>query len=137
LGARELAEIIGSKKKVMFIGITCGLSAPFVAGQLEYAMSRADTTTVLMGFNPVHLSRNGEIELWKERKGDSDNRSFRDVATKLASIQGPHHIILNPVVGPEPVTGSSRMKVIDYAYLSIVQSFDQLLLFVSYYCIGW
>src|SRR5438552_3313234 len=39
-GSQQLSHIIQQKKDVMFIGITCGLSAPFVAGQLEASMNR-------------------------------------------------------------------------------------------------
>ncbi len=33
-----------------------------------------------------------------------------DVASELVSKRDARHIVLNPVIGPEPVTGSSRMK---------------------------
>jgi len=46
------------KERVLFIGITCGLSAPYVAGQLDYCMNNLDVfTPVLLGFNPITLSR--------------------------------------------------------------------------------
>lgn len=75
---------------------------------------------VLMGFNPVNCARANTLENW--------NRSFRDVAIELeqhsttASSQQQHsskvvvdaalrrHFVLNPVVGPEAITGSTRMK---------------------------
>lgn len=49
LGRQELEAVLAGKQKALFVGITCGLSAPYVAGQLDYAMDRKDTTTVLMG----------------------------------------------------------------------------------------
>lgn len=53
-----LLQVSEGKKKVVFVGITCGLSAPYVAGQLEYCMDRSEVfTPVLIGFNPSHLAR--------------------------------------------------------------------------------
>jgi len=44
--------------RVVYIGITCGLSAPYVAGQLDHCMKNLNTfIPVLLGFNPVHLAR--------------------------------------------------------------------------------
>jgi len=46
------------KTKVLYIGITCGLSAPYVAGQLEFCMDHSDKfIPVLIGFNPVDAAR--------------------------------------------------------------------------------
>ncbi len=72
-----------SNAQVLFIGITCGLSAPYVAGQLDHAMNAPPGTqfyAVMMGqyesiartaihwsrsgFNPVELARNTQIEKW-------------------------------------------------------------------------
>ena len=44
--------------------MTCGLSAPYVAGQIDYAMHQPNYTTVLVGFNPVTLARDTPIEKW-------------------------------------------------------------------------
>ena len=45
-------------KRVLFIGITCGLSAPFVAGQLNYCIQHSEVfVPVLLGFNPTALAR--------------------------------------------------------------------------------
>jgi len=54
---------------------------------------------VLMGFNPVNQARQIILEGW--------DKSFLDVATALGEF---NKIILNPVIGPEAITGSSRMK---------------------------
>lgn len=46
------------KLHVLFIGITCGMSASFVAGQLDYCLQNLDRfTPVLIGFNPSYLAR--------------------------------------------------------------------------------
>ena len=53
-GHASLLKAVEGKKQVLFVGITCGFSAPFVASQLEYCMDHTDTiTSVLLGFNPV------------------------------------------------------------------------------------
>ena len=39
-GARDLADLTGDADRVMLIGITCGLSAPYVAGQVDYSMEK-------------------------------------------------------------------------------------------------
>jgi N-acetylmuramic acid 6-phosphate (MurNAc-6-P) etherase len=103
-GARELERAVGRKSRVVFVGITCGLSAPYVAGQLDWCLARGgDTTTVLLGFNPTRLARAQPIELW-------NGRTFREVVERMELQRGPRCMVINPVVGPEAVTGSSRMK---------------------------
>ncbi|XP_070556809.1 glucokinase regulatory protein-like [Ptychodera flava] len=103
-GIKALEEVSKGKSKVVFIGITCGLSAPFVAGQLEYCMDHPDKfVPVLLGFNPVDLARNLPIENWQ--------KTFLQVAKKFEDfIKCNNGFILNPIVGPEAITGSSRMK---------------------------
>uniref|UniRef100_H2Z8J3 SIS domain-containing protein n=1 Tax=Ciona savignyi TaxID=51511 RepID=H2Z8J3_CIOSA len=103
-GVQDLIRVTGGKEKVLFIGISVGLSAPYVAGQLDYCMDKLDKyTPVLVGFNPVNLARNIPIHGWE--------KTFRDVATRLEKMtsQGKTFLI-NPVVGGEAITGSSRMK---------------------------
>ena len=96
---------------MLYIGITCGLAAPVVGGQLDYCMQHKDRiTTVLIGFNPVERARNLPIEGW--------SRTFRDIVNDMLAIQAEEKAsgarqachILVPVVGPEPITGSTRMK---------------------------
>jgi N-acetylmuramic acid 6-phosphate (MurNAc-6-P) etherase len=124
---------------VMVVGITCGVSAPYVAGQIDFvldmcegnkdddfkAWSEANGVTlptslpsyvaVLVGFNPVRLARGATIEMWRNRPS-SKSRTMLDVATRLqkatatSSSKSRQHFIINPVVGPEAVCASSRMK---------------------------
>jgi len=102
-GATELQKVTESFEKVLFIGITCGLSAPFVGGQLEYCLDHPEKyTPVLMGFNPVSMARKIQVPKW------SNQRTFYDIATRMETTKGA--IVLNPIVGPEPISGSSRMK---------------------------
>ena len=75
-GQEDLIQITRGKKRVLYIGITCGLSAPYVAGQLDYCMSDPTVfTPVLLGFNPLHQARKNVIEGW--------HKSFFDVASAL------------------------------------------------------
>ncbi|KAE8605844.1 hypothetical protein XENTR_v10015340 [Xenopus tropicalis] len=104
VGAQELEKVCEGKKNVVFVGISCGLSAPFIAGQLDLCMRHLDVyLPVLVGCNPVSMARNDPIEGW--------HSSFRQVAERLQALHESHKgFILNPAVGPEAVSGSSRMK---------------------------
>ncbi|XP_033644668.1 glucokinase regulatory protein-like [Asterias rubens] len=103
-GVKALQEVCKNKKKVLFIGITCGLSAPFVAGQLDYCMEHSHVfVPVLLGFNPTCLARNQPMENW--------NQTFLTVVTKLLVVESAGRgYIINPIIGPEAITGSSRLK---------------------------
>nr|XP_020663983.1 glucokinase regulatory protein [Pogona vitticeps] len=104
LGIEDLNKVCEGKKKVIFFGISCGLSAPYVAGQLDFCMNNLDIyTPVLVGFNPVSMARSEKIEGF--------HSSFRQVAERMEKLQETHQaFVLNPAVGPEGVAGSSRMK---------------------------
>ena len=71
--------------------------------QIDYALNTDSMATVLIGFNPVHLARDAPVEGW-------GTRTCREVFTALAERQDGRSFLLNPIVGPESVTGSSRMK---------------------------
>ncbi|CAG2257794.1 unnamed protein product [Mytilus edulis] len=103
-GIEMLKEATTGRNRVLFIGITCGLSAPFVAGQLCHCMENINIyTPVLLGFNPCNLARNIKIEKW--------DKTFLQVVRLLENeVAENKAYILNPVVGPEQITGSSRMK---------------------------
>lgn len=109
-GVKEMQALVQGKTNVLYIGISCGISAPYVAGQVNYSMRQPPDsyTTVIMGFNPLEYARKAPIELW-------DGKSFFDVVQEFSQLQQQHarhhsHLILNPVIGPEVITGSSRMK---------------------------
>ncbi|XP_062378910.1 glucokinase regulatory protein [Sardina pilchardus] len=104
LGAQVLKEACVGKKHVLFFGISCGLSAPFVAGQLDFCLNNLDILTpVLIGFNPAHMARNEPIQGWPH--------TFRQVTERMLDSQRAQRaFVLNPVVGPEAISGSSRMK---------------------------
>lgn len=142
LGERDLRAACDGLDAMMLVGITCGLSAPYVAGQVAYAlqMTERPCASVVIGFNPVELARNTAIEGWvraalmrapavcadptprsdhaRGRRGAQD-KTCRDVfvaaqqrADETASSgcwAGSAHV-LNPVVGPEPITGPQLMR---------------------------
>ncbi len=37
-GAKDLSDLVCDADEVLLVGITCGLSAPYVAGQIDHAM---------------------------------------------------------------------------------------------------
>lgn len=88
---------------MLFVGITCGLSAPFVGGQLEYCLDNPQKfTPVLIGFNPISMARRIRVPKWP------NNRTFHDIASRMETASDV--LVINPVIGPEPISGSSRMK---------------------------
>lgn len=96
----DLKSVIQNTDHIVYFGITCGLSAPYIAGQLDYTIGKKNTFSVLVGFNPSSTSRNFPIENW--------DKTFLDIVRKTE--ENPRSLILNPIIGPEPITGSTRMK---------------------------
>ncbi|KAI6651985.1 Glucokinase regulatory protein-like [Oopsacas minuta] len=97
VGSSELASLAKSYSRVIYFGITCGLSAPYVAGQLDYCLHNDKFIPVLLGFNPVELARKHTLH--------GLGKCFYDIAVEMKNSH-----IINPVLGAEPITGSSRMK---------------------------
>ena len=50
--------------RVLYVGITCGLSATYVGAQLEYALKTPHYAAVLVGFNPVERARKVKMADW-------------------------------------------------------------------------
>ncbi|XP_032362267.1 glucokinase regulatory protein isoform X2 [Etheostoma spectabile] len=103
-GMLSLKKVCEGKKRVLFIGISCGLSAPFVAGQLDLCLQHPEVyTPVLVGFNPTHQARDESIP--------GCRFTFRSVVQRMQELtKSQKAFIINPVVGPEAISGSSRMK---------------------------
>jgi len=133
LGRRDLQVAIKGKKNVIYIGMTCGMSAPYVAGQLDVCLELGQTLsslpssasapsihTVLIGCSPASRSRDDVIERWHEGGNSLPRKTFQQIAKRMesmASSQSQHSpasssscTVLTPVVGPEFITGSTRMK---------------------------
>ncbi|MHC4444484.1 MAG: hypothetical protein ACYTF1_05565 [Planctomycetota bacterium] len=96
----DLRPLIYSKQQVLYVGITCGLTAPYVASQLWHLSSRRNARCVLIGFNPANCARDTEVENW--------DKTFADVVDHVCRKKNT--VILNPIIGPEAITGSTRMK---------------------------
>ncbi|MCC5877152.1 MAG: hypothetical protein JJU11_13105 [Candidatus Sumerlaeia bacterium] len=98
----DLKSVLPEKiTTAMYIGITAGLSAPYVAGQVDYCLgSDNPIEAVIVGFNPASAARDRPIEGW--------DKTVKDVVT--SSLDHPRFLLLNPVYGPEGITGSTRMK---------------------------
>uniref|UniRef100_A0A674II72 Glucokinase regulator n=1 Tax=Terrapene triunguis TaxID=2587831 RepID=A0A674II72_9SAUR len=103
-GDRSLVMSQEGLEDCALLGIEELSKAPFVAGQLDFCMNNLDIfLPVLVGFNPVSMARNDKIEGW--------HSTFRQVAERMQKLQESHKaFILNPAVGPEGISGSSRMK---------------------------
>lgn len=84
----------------MYIGITAGLSAPYVGSQLNHLLENEKFDTVIVGFNPLELARASKIEGW--------DRTVKSVIDR--AMENPRFTLVNPVYGPESITGSTRMK---------------------------
>ena len=103
-GAAQLAGVAELCDRVSLIGISCGLSAPYVAGQLDYAMCAptleeqhgigAGFATSVLGFNPYRLARDNPIEGLR----GAGLCSFRDVVAEMEARAGsPWCSVLDPV----------------------------------------
>ncbi|XP_077955544.1 glucokinase regulatory protein [Gasterosteus aculeatus] len=104
LGVLSLQRACEGQKSVLFIGISCGLSAPFVAGQLDFCLQHPEVyTPVLVGFNPTHQARDERIP--------GCSFTFRSVVQRMQELaKRGGAFVVNPAVGPEAISGSSRMK---------------------------
>ncbi|XP_060107758.1 glucokinase regulatory protein isoform X2 [Heteronotia binoei] len=103
-GDRSLVASHEDPEDSALLGIQDLNKAPYVAGQLDFCMNNLDIfVPVLVGFNPVSMARNEKIEDF--------HSTFWQVAKRMEKLQESHKaFILNPAVGPEGITGSSRMK---------------------------
>ncbi len=85
---------------ILYFGITCGLSAPYIGGQIDHLSPVKEATSVLVGFNPVGTARDMPVENW--------NKTFAEVIRPLESSD--RFFVLNPIYGPESIMGSTRLK---------------------------
>ncbi len=99
-GTEEIARLSEDECSSALIAISCGLSAPYVAGQLGSAVERLRGPVVAMGFNPRYMARR-EVRA-------RDHISFSQTLDACSAY--PHFSVLDPVVGPEAIAGSVRLK---------------------------
>jgi N-acetylmuramic acid 6-phosphate (MurNAc-6-P) etherase len=100
LGVSDLKNALKGAKNLVYIGVTCGLSAPYVMGQVDFLRDRPDTLAILIGFTSPATARSTRVEGW--------DKTCAQVVAELA--QDPRHMLLTPVIGPEAIAGSTRLK---------------------------
>ena len=152
-GRRDLQKALEGQEQVVYIGISSGLSAPYVAGQVDYALdllasnkAPASMHVALIGFTPASRARDVAIERWDStapagsavhtfkqvvrrmeqissggatgasattgiKKSKSDAAAAASSSSAAAASAGNANVtLLTPIVGPEFVTGSTRLK---------------------------
>ncbi len=114
---RRAREALGQEGKALFIGITCGLSAPCVGGGLLEAFAREDTAVILLGTNRPERAR--EVSLGE------GNPTLKDLVLQAASREKA--CVLAPRVGAEAVTGSTRLKCGSATWLLLAALFRRVL----------
>lgn len=102
LEAWEAENGVEATDPVVVIGISCGLSATYVASILHACFTRPGYTAVALGFNPVESVQTVRVDGW--------HLSFYEVLQDMLHKHAHSSIVLNPTIGPEAVAGSSRMK---------------------------
>lgn len=100
---------------VCYIGVSCSLSAVYVGAQLEHIMNKQEAHSeqgrsgqihaTLIGFNPPSAVRPVQVSGWT-----TTAKANLDRFLTSAGVHGVRRTFVNPVVGPEAVAGSSRMK---------------------------
>uniref|UniRef100_A0A1I8ICF9 5'-nucleotidase n=1 Tax=Macrostomum lignano TaxID=282301 RepID=A0A1I8ICF9_9PLAT len=109
-GVAELLALLGNKdksSKSLLVGVSCGLSAPFVLGQVGLCLGRPDLGAypALIGFNQVGDVRADRVD------GLPWPGGCRAVAKRLAEADNVDRgLLINPSIGAEAIAGSSRMK---------------------------
>ncbi len=110
LGRADLERMQGDGP-LTYLGVSCGLSAAYVAGQAYFALNRPNTTVAILGFNPADVA---------------NRRPLPDLPDGFAGLlelleARANGLLLNPIVGPEAISGSTRLKggsatraIIDY-----------------------
>jgi N-acetylmuramic acid 6-phosphate (MurNAc-6-P) etherase len=105
IGRADLEEWIRTNKiqsdtPVVVIGISCGLSATYVASMLQASLEHPSFTSVAMGFNPVEAVKNVRVDGWEY--------TFYMVLQDMLGKYADRAVVLNPAAGPETIAGSSR-----------------------------
>ncbi|KAL0218644.1 hypothetical protein P9112_004297 [Eukaryota sp. TZLM1-RC] len=123
LAKQDINTYISTDKPIIYIGITCGLSAPYVGVQLSECLKKPNIQTVVLGFSPVALARNTPVP--------GCDGTFKEILDKSLDQGG---LALTPVVGPEAITGSTRMKGGTVTLLLLVDVIDAALMGAEVRC---
>lgn len=110
LGRADLERVMGDGP-LTYLGVSCGLSAAYVAGQAYCALNRPNTTVAILGFNAAEVANRRALPYLPD--------GFASLL-ELVDAQA-NGVLLNPIVGPEAISGSTRLKggsatraIIDY-----------------------
>jgi len=114
-GAADLEAAELDADRILFIGVTCGLSAPYVAGQLRRVCDAPPGKyigAVLLGFNQESQARRSIIEGWDRTFAEelAATREALAAFPPIPSTSRPFFWLCNPAIGPEALSGSTRMK---------------------------
>ncbi len=99
-GVDEIEQLSDEERKATLISVSCGLSAPYISGQLLAGLERISGQVVAVGFNAPGMAR-------REVRGER-YVSFYDMLQTCS--RSPDFALLTPVVGPEAIAGSVRLK---------------------------
>lgn len=127
LEAWEAAGGVAPDDPVVVVGISCGLSATYVGSMLHAAMARPGYTPVVLGFNPVDAVKAVAVDGWE--------LSFHGVLQQmLHGPAAPRCVVLNPVLGPETIAGSSREWWRDGVGMGVMRRLDKQLCLTALHC---
>jgi N-acetylmuramic acid 6-phosphate (MurNAc-6-P) etherase len=98
-GQRDLEHAALGSRKSIYVSISCSGGAKCNLGALHSASldERIERAAIL--FNPI-------AELDNTSQVPSIGRTTREIYSAF----GDSELVINPVIGPEPITGSTRMK---------------------------
>ena len=97
-GAENFKNSIGNSQKVLYVSISCSGGAKCNLGALEEALKYPNVERVSLMFNDVeNLSTHRIPELGKSVREIYEGFTEKD-------------LIVNPILGPEAIAGSTRMK---------------------------
>ena len=117
LAAWEARHCPAPHAPIVLLGVTCGLSAPFVFALLEAALGKppggAEWTPAVLGFNPIGamaapLPAAHATLLRMQAAAEAGAASDAAGGAPAPARRRAH--VLTPCLGPEAVAGSSRMK---------------------------
>jgi N-acetylmuramic acid 6-phosphate (MurNAc-6-P) etherase/N-acetylglucosamine kinase-like BadF-type ATPase len=97
----DIRELLREKRNPFVIGISCGLSAPCVAGALLEARNQGAGMAVF-GMTPIETARNESVA--------GGGLNFAHLLGDLRDNESQRYVELAVRAGPELLTGSSRLK---------------------------
>ena len=108
---RDLRRLeLGPPRRIVYIGISCGLSATYVGAQVEHALeSPLYSAIAVIGFNSASRARRTRVTGWANTFGAVLDRMLAREGEGAGA--GPARcLVITPILGPEAVTGSTRLK---------------------------